>query len=237
MNEKRFVIVFVYYKLMQLLHEDGYSMFYNVFSPYLKFYDAFPPYLKSELDIVLRVLPKKSYCINDFGKSEKNYTFETIKYKLSNCNIKFPYRVYIWDVTDRVFNKLNSLQKIILCCIYTRSCDGYIREKYLRKLLDINFDEWVIPYIIKLCDEYVLEIVEVIYEKLKNRDNADIKDFCKLNKSNTRTGYSRMISYWDAYYRRKYFIFFDRRKYYSFEEYIGRKLFVDCLGYDKSFEK
>ena len=44
-----------------------------------------------------------------------------------------------------------------------------------------------------------------------------------LNKS-----YSRMISYWNEYYSNREF---------DLHKYVGWKLFEECLGYDKSFEK
>lgn len=76
----------------------------------------------------------------------------------------------------------NNIQKEILYCIYTRSCNGYIREKYLKELLKLDFDYWAIPFIVKLSDEYIVEILEVIYDKLKIRNNDDIKRFGLENK-------------------------------------------------------
>lgn len=89
-------------------------------------------------------------------------------------------------------------------------------------------EQWVIPFIVKLCDEYVLEILEVIYNKLKERDNTDIQNFCLINKTAIRKSYSRMISYWNEYYRG-----YEN----NFRKYLGRSLFRECLGYDRTFEK
>lgn len=97
----------------------------------------------------------------------------------------------------------NNIQKEILYCIYTRSCNGYIREKYLKELLKLDFDYWAIPFIVKLSDEYIVEILEVIYDKLKIRNNDDIKRFCLENKNIINKSYSRMISYWNEFYRSK----------------------------------
>ena len=38
--------------------------------------------------------------------------------------------------------------------------------------------------------------------------------------------YLRMVSYWNEYY-----------KEINFKDYIGRKIFVECLGYKKDFNK
>lgn len=97
----------------------------------------------------------------------------------------------------------NNIQKEILYCIYTRGCNGYIREKYLKELLKLDFDYWAIPFIVKLSDEYIVEILEVIYDKLKIRNNDDIKRFCLENKNIINKSYSRMISYWNEFYRSK----------------------------------
>ena len=90
----------------------------------------------------------------------------------------------------------NNIQKEILYCIY-------IREKYLKELLKLDFDYWAIPFIVKLSDEYIVEILEVIYDKLKIRNNDDIKRFCLENKNIINKSYSRMISYWNEFYRSK----------------------------------
>ena len=74
---------------------------------------------------------------------------------------------------------------------------------YLKELLKLDFDYWAIPFIVKLSDEYIVEILEVIYDKLKIRNNDDIKRFCLENKNIINKSYSRMISYWNEFYRSK----------------------------------
>lgn len=187
------------------------------------FYNAFPNYLREELNIVLEILPKKTFNNVDISTSD-----EVIAYTLDDSVVEIPYRMYLLDITYAEYEKLSLTQKQILCCIYTRSCDGYIREKYLLKLLDMSFDQWVIPFIVKLCDEYVLEILEIIYSKLKERNNTDIQSFCFKNKALINKSYSRMISYWNEYYR-EYEL--------NFRKYVGRSLFRECLGYDRTFER
>ena len=180
------------------------------------FYRAFPRDLQENLHKVTEALPAESF---------NNVPFATcgniIPYTLDDSVVEIPYRMYLLDVADAEYETLSQTQKQILCCIYTRSCDGYIREKYLRKLLDMPVQPWNIPFIVKLCDEYVLEILEILYDKLKERDNTDIQTFCLNNKSAIRKSYARMMSYWNVYYRR-----------HEWQEYIGRKLFEECLGYD-----
>lgn len=101
-------------------------------------------------------------------------------------------------------------------------------ERNICEDLDMPFDQWAIPFIVKLCDEYVLEIIEVIYNKLKDRDNTDIQSFCASNKTAMVKSYARMTSYWNEYYR---------KREWDFGKYVGRSLFRECLGYNRTFEK
>lgn len=186
------------------------------------FQDSFPKELNSDLQKVIEIIPKKTYN-NVYIESE-----DTIEYYINNGVIKIPYRMYLIDINFSKINNLTYIQKEILYCIYTRSCDGYIREKYLNELLKLNFDYWAIPFIVKLSDEYIVEILEVIYDKLINRNNDDIRKFCLENKNIINKGYYRMTSYWNEAYR-------NGEPY--FQNYVGRKLFRDCFGYNRTFEK
>ena len=103
-----------------------------------------------------------------------------------------------------------------------------MREKHLKFLLDNDRYEWIYPYILKLSDEYIMEIVELIYKKLSLRDTTLLKKFCVLNLQQFLKSHDRMISYWNEFYR-------DRC--YRYKEYVGRKLYKQCFGYSRSFEK
>ena len=150
---------------------------------------------------------------------------DTIQYYQDGVEIKFPYRMYHNNVTDEVINKLSVQQKKILHCIYSRSCDGLVRQKHLQSLLQMNYDDWAIPYIVKACDEYIIEILEMTYDILKEQDTGRIKEFCIENAQSFCKSYARMISYWNEFYR-------DRC--HNFHQYIGRKLFRECFGYSNS---
>ena len=86
-------------------------------------------------------------------------------------------------------------------------------------LLLMDYEDWTIPYIAKICDEYVIEILEMTYEILKNRIQNGLRNFVLKYESFCKS-YNRMISYWNEYYR---------SKNKSFQQYIGRKLFRDVL--------
>ncbi len=185
--------------------------------------DGFPNYLRDDVTKADRLIPHKTYNDVTIGVSEEN-----IQYFHDNNLIQFPYRIYYIDISDEVMDNLDVRQKMILHCIYSRSCDGFVRQKHLYSLLQMDYEDWAIPYIVKLCDEYVVEILEMIYDILKEQDTERIKRFCLENIGPTCKSYSRMISYWNEYYR---------CRYKDFRHYIGRKLFRECFGYSKSMER
>lgn len=187
------------------------------------FYETFPRELNNDLQEVLKIIPKETYNNVSIG-----YSMNVVEYKLNKFVVRIPYRIYFVDVDITKMSNLTDTQKEILYCIYTRSSNGYVREKYLSELLKLKFDYWVIPSIVKLCDEYVMEILEVIYDGLRNRNNDDIKAFCLENKTIINKSYSRMTSYWNEFYQ---------CRESNFHKYIGRKIFRECLGYDRTFKR
>lgn len=185
---------------------------------------GFPKALRDDVLMVEKYIPMKLYKNLGIGQSEQYCT-----YSLENGEtISFPYRIYYMEDEIRISTHLTQIQKTIYHAIYSRSYDGFVREKHLKFLLDNDRYKWVYPYILKLSDEYVMEIVELIYEKLYLRDTTSLKKFCVLNLQQFLKGHDRMISYWNEFYR-------DRC--YRYKEYVGRKLYKQCFGYSRSFEK
>lgn len=162
------------------------------------FENGFPRNLMDDVTKAVEQIPLKTYCNVTIGVSE-----QTIEYYQNSAVIKFPYRVYFVDVPYNILNKLSSQQKQILHCIYSRSCDGFVRQKHLQSLLLMDYPDWAIPYIVKLCDEYVVEILEMAYDILKSQDTERIKQFYGENSRQLCKSYARMISYWNEYYRDK----------------------------------
>lgn len=117
---------------------------------------------------------------------------------------------------------------VVYHCIFSRSCDGYVREKHIKALLSCDLPAWAIPYIIKVSDEYVIEILESIYQSLKNINTDDFKAICHKNLQSFLYGHDRMISYWNEFYR---------IQCYRYHNYVGYKLYKECYGYTLSLEK
>lgn len=186
--------------------------------------NAFPKEFYEDVKTVCGALGLKSY-------NEHNKTLcsdEKTEWKLlMGEEIQIPYRVYISDKLS-FGEKLTARQELIYHCIFSRSYDGYVRQKHIEALLDSDTPEWAMPYIIKICDEYVKEILEVVYRKLQGKSCEVYKALCAVNFDYFKLGHSRMISYWNEYYR------YDC---YRYKDYIGKKLYRECFGYGKTGQK
>lgn len=183
-------------------------------------FDMFPDELHQHVQTVVSILPQKTM----HGHEDQWYGIN--EYQLDRRVINFPDRIYRLEPDDEAIGMLDEIQIDILSCFYTRSADGFVREKYLRRILNGEIKDWEIPFIVKLSDEYVVEILEIIYKHLYDRNNDDFKAFCRVNKDSTYKSFSRMMSYWDAYYR---------RRFPDFQNYVGRRLFCECYGYTQSY--
>jgi hypothetical protein len=187
------------------------------------FHDGFPIDLRDDATKIMKLISEKTFNnVTDGGLQD------IVEYFQDDNLIKFPYRIYYIDNSDEFIDSLNEQQKMIVHCIYSRSCDGFVRQKHLHSLLLMEYEDWAIPYIVKICDEYVVEILEMTYEILIEQDTERFKNFCLQNIVSFCKSYNRMISYWNEYYR------FKNKK---FHQYIGRKLFRACFGYSKSMER
>lgn len=185
------------------------------------FAEAFPVECKSDVEYVCCFIP--SY------PCEELRTEEVSSWLLpSGEKIFIPYRVYFDDCMEDIVACLTSTQKIIYHCLFSRSNNGFIRQKHIEALLQAELPDWAIPYILKICDEYVVEILELIYRNLKGRDTTRFKEICKINFQRFRYGHSRMISYWNVFYR---------NICPNYRNYVGRILYKECFGYTNAMEK
>ncbi len=193
----------------------------SLFFPQLE--KGFPTELFSDVKAVCNALSVKS-----IAYSWALYSNEKSRWGLlSGEKIAIPYRIY---VTDKLIlpDQLTERQQMIYHCIFSRSYDGYVRQKHIEALLDSDPPEWVLPYIIKICDEYIKEILEAVYLRLKDKNCEKYKALCQLNFDTFKRGHSRMISYWNEFYR---------YECYRYNDYIGKKLYRECFGYNKTGQK
>jgi hypothetical protein len=188
-----------------------------------KLIKAFPKEYTADVEAVCN-----SLTVTSKAYSGALYSDETTEWSLlSGEKIEIPYRVYLSD--KLIFqNKLTAQQQVIYHCIFSRSYDGYIRQKHIEALLDANPPEWAMPYIVKICDEYVYAILETVYQKLQGKNCEKYKTLCQLNFDYFKLGHCRMISYWNEFYR---------WDCYRYQDYVGKKLYRECFGYSKTGQK
>ena len=191
------------------------------------FVDGFPHSLRKECENVISVICTQTVDNVSFGVGEGDDSENEVYLLSDGTKIRFPYRIYFKD-DEKVYCNLPHNEKMIYNCIFTRNCDGIIREKHLRALLDTDLREWCMPYLLRLSSEYVVEIVELLYCFFKNKDNSLIQSFCAANPKQLKRMYQRMTSYWNVHYR---------KQYPRFNGYVGRKLFCECYAPRVNFER
>ncbi len=177
--------------------------------------DGFPKDLYKDVQLI------ENHILNCPSKVSIGVTEEKRYFSVHDHNIIFPYRMYYLEIPATTFKEFNYQQKMILHCIYSRNDDGFIRQKYIESLLSMDFADWAIPYIVKINDEYVVEILEMTYTILKTHDTRRLKQICSENIPQMQKSYARMTSYWNEYHR---------KHYPNFRDYVGNKLFMECFG-------
>lgn len=187
---------------------------------------GFPYELQNKVHNVVGKMSLRTYNNISHGVSEECTDEEYVL--LDGSTVTFPYRVYFID-DEKIYNELEDKEEqFIYSCIYTRSCDGYVRQKHLRKIIKKDYPQWCMPYILKLSSEYVVEIIDDIYEYMETRDNTLFQIFCENNPYIFRYSYSRMVSYWNEHYR---------CRCYKFHNYVGYKLYKKCFGYSRKYNR
>lgn len=186
------------------------------------FEDGFPIELSHDVQAVSNTIGLKTYHNIRIGQTE-----DMITYALKNGeHISFPYRIYYLDMVGSTH--FSEQQWLIYHCIFTRSCDGFVRERHIKEILAVDFPEWAAPYVLKVSDEYVKEILETIYQNLRSSNMETIRAVAMQNISRFLYGHDRMISYWNEFYR-------DECPQYK--DYVGRALFHESFGYTRSMER
>ncbi|MBG8552115.1 hypothetical protein [Hymenobacter guriensis] len=185
--------------------------------------NAFPALLKQDVEKVIEILPLDEYdvLLSDstiYNVSHFIHESEQVV-KVDNEVLKIPCRLWFNEPNCDREAALTCLQKTILNCIYLRHSNGFIRQRRLEKLVDTT-DYFVTPFVFQLLGEYVLEILFVLDRHINEHTLNNYLKFIGENKEYSQKTESRMISYWNAYYR--------RLKYKKINDYIGKKV-IDKL--------
>lgn len=186
---------------------------------------AFPSVLSKDVETVISILPLKDkhviLCDGQTHKVEDLIHENFQKVKLDNENLEINYRLYFNEPSIDLEKELTAIQRCILNCIFLRHHNGYIRQKRLENL-NGSKEYFVTPFVFQLLGEYVIEIVEVID---KQNNNIWLKNFAKFVNENPKYWIqteSRMISYWNEYYRRP--------KIPNLKDYVGYKVVKKIKG-------
>lgn len=168
-------------------------------------FKAFPAELEEDVSKVLSVLEANN-------KLRFSHCF---KVNFRGSKLFIPERIYYNEPYLSSYSLLTDRQQAILNCLFTRHENGFIRENHVRKMMDQTSPyNWIVPYLIRLTGEYVIEILEVIKNNFNNLEKTEIKSFIAENNKFYNTIESRVVSYWDCYYRSKYP---EKRDYVGFE--------------------
>jgi hypothetical protein len=168
---------------------------------------AFPKKLHSDLKEVLKILPfennKVKLCDGTIHQVDNLIHENELNLILENETLIIPYRLYFDEPNPELEKALTDKQKDILSCIYLRHHNGHLREKRLNLILN-NSEKWTIPFVIQLIGEYVYELLPIIDKKVNENTLDFYAEFRDENPKYWQQTESRMVSYWNEYYRNKF---------------------------------
>ena len=166
--------------------------------------------MEKDLKMMLEAFPRKyeQDIVSIFDVIElKSSSFYSSNFEvhIGNETLKIPERIYYDEIENELFLKLSQTQQYLLDCYYTRHHNGYIRQRKLNKIFENGEVECcVIPYIMRLIGEYVVEIINEIHNNIKLVNQIELGLFIAENEKFTIKICGRIASYWGEYYRSEY---------------------------------
>lgn len=169
---------------------------------------AFPACLKPNVGTVVAALPTPM--------QELSGGFAVY---VGDEEVVIPYRVHIPE-SLLINHSLPPIETLIAACIYTRHYDGYVRQRHLRNLMTAR-DEWVVPFVLQLAGEYVVEILQLLDTHIETLSWDRYRRFASRNPPFVERTKARIVSYWNCYYR---------SEYPNFKDYPGYRI-GEALGW------
>lgn len=123
--------------------------------------------------------------------------------------VAIPYRIYPEEPPAELVHSLTDVRQSILHCLYSRHSDGFVRQRHLRHIVD-SAEPWVVPFVVQLVGEYVVEIIESIKDGLTDLTVAGsvrrliYAGFLARNPEFFAVTERRVVSYWNCYYRSRF---------------------------------
>ncbi len=115
--------------------------------------------------------------------------------------IRIPSRVY-FPTQGGPALRSSALAKV-RACIFSLHHDGYVRQAQVATLLGDD-DPWMVPFVVHLVGQYVLEVVEAIDEHRDRLAGPHYRAFARENPAFLELTRQRATSYWNCYYRRRF---------------------------------
>ena len=121
-----------------------------------------------------------------------------LKYFINSERLQMPDRVYYTPFSNNTLESIPAIQRLIIAALFSRHHNGHLREQSLDLLLTEPLP-WVLPFIIQLSAEYILEINLKIAKSLDMLPKKAIGNFFKENPGYLDFTRQRMVSYWNCY--------------------------------------
>ena len=159
---------------------------------------AFPAALEVDVRAVLALMPHEQY---------PPVGWFTVVVRGENVTI--PARLYNPEPTRSAEAGLSPTQAAILGCLYSRHHDGFVRQRRIEQVIAVA-EPWVVPFVVQLVGEYVLEILVAIQRGLPDLAVAGSVQqvlyggFLEANPGFFARVERRVVSYWSCYWRSLY---------------------------------
>lgn len=149
---------------------------------------------------------------------------EDEQWLLFDRQVRIPYRASLIGKGDE---GLSEDEKVLYYGILSRSFDGYERENAVRELLKRQDRDLARLYLMKSAEDYVASILKTLYDGIR-KDDKRYRLLASQNFDQIARGHTRMISYWNEYYR---------TDCYRYRDWIGKRLYSEAFGYRKTGQK
>jgi hypothetical protein len=173
---------------------------------------AFPAVIRTAAEEVLRRLPTSANRLDHF-----------FVVTVDGESLSIPYRTYNAEPPDNVSLGDATLDDVVRWCYFSRHHNGYVRQRCLRHLL-VRTETWVVPFVVQLVGEYVIEIIEDIRKGLDLRPGSEAAArygrFVADNPAFFDLTSHRVTSYWSCYHRLRFPVMHPGSDS-KFEEYPG----------------
>ncbi|MFI6349006.1 hypothetical protein [Streptomyces sp. NPDC050560] len=162
---------------------------------------AFPTRLAGDVRSVLAAMPE--------ARLAPVMPFEV---EVQGETVAIPSRIHNGEPGAGLERPLAGTRRLIFHCLYSRHSDGRIRQRHLEQIV-ASGEPWVVPFVVQLAGEYVLEILEAIGRGLPglavpgSAQRRLYGEFIARNPAFFARTERRVVSYWSCYYRWKYAAF------------------------------